>query len=147
MIEPGLGTSEFKIGTKIDDMDFSSYEIIEKEDRDIFIVFKTKFIWFFFVKDTQKLDQLTLFSPFKEKVLGRVSIGDSLSDVYKHFGKCCINHKVHEPLKYAGIAFEAEKGSKSKNAIITKISVSEPYEFYPPNRIKEHEFKSGKRLP
>lgn len=132
MIEPGVGTSNFKIGMSFDEIDFSNFSIQEIEDRDIFTIYKTDPIWFFFLKKNNKLDQLSLFSPFDEKVLDKVGIGDSLGDVHKHFGKCVINHKVHEPVKYPGVSFETEGGSKGTNAKIETISVSDPYAFYGP---------------
>ena len=50
MIEPGIGTNTFKLGTHFDDLDLSIFEIIEVEDRDILKVYKTKNIWFFFTR-------------------------------------------------------------------------------------------------
>ena len=130
MIEPGKGTSRYRIGDKLHEMDFSDVKIIELEDRESLKVYKSKEIWFFFDTKTEELDQLSLFAPFQEKVLGKVGIGDKLADVYLNFGKCCINHKVHEPFDYPGIAFETENGSKSKDAIIETISVLNPYKLY-----------------
>ena len=114
MIEPRIGTSHYKIGTPFDDIDFSNLNILEVEDREILKVYKSDYIWFFFNSKTNKLDQISVFHPFEEKVLDKVGIGDTLADVYKHFGKCQINFKVHEPHELPGIAFETEKGSKSK---------------------------------
>ncbi len=79
------------------------------------------------------LDQISLFSPFNEKTKENIGIGSTLADVFHQFGQCVVNHKVHEPKDVAGIAFEAENGSKAKIAKIAKIeciSVSEPYPFY-----------------
>lgn len=130
MIEPAKGTSQYQIGTKFQDIDFSKIEILAIEDREVLKVLKSKDIWFFFDMRNDELDQLTLFAPFGEKVLGKVGIGDKLADVHLNFGKCCINHKNHEPFDYPGIAFETVNGSKSRNAIIEVISVSDPYKFY-----------------
>jgi hypothetical protein len=147
MIEPGIGTETFKLGTHFDDVDLSTFEITEVEDRDILKVYKTKNIWFFFNSSDSTLDQLSLFSPFEEKVLGKVGLGDCLSDVYDTFGECCINNKVHEPLKYNGIAFEIE--GSSKNAKISCISVSVPFQFYGelPKHIKANSPGKKRKLP
>ena len=130
MIEPEKGTSQFKIGELFDELNLSGLEIYEIEDREILKVYKTKEIWFFINTKTNMLDQLSLFSPFNEKVLGKVGIGDTLADVQDVFGSCSVNHKVHEPYDYPGISFETNSGSKSKHAVIETISVSNPYVFY-----------------
>lgn len=132
MIEPGVGSSKFKIGMSFDEVDLTPFEVKEIEDRDIFSVYKTEFIWFFFLKKNKRLDQLSFFSPFDEKVLDKVGIGDTLDDVKQNFGKGVFNHKVFEPLDYPGVAFEMASGSKSNGAIIEIISVSDPYAYYGP---------------
>lgn len=132
MIEPGIGTREYKIGMTLDELNLKESDILEVENRDIFDIYKTSNIWFFIVKKTGKLDQLSLFNLFDEKVLDKVGLGDTLDDVFSHFGKCAVNHKVHEPIKHHGIAFEMEKGSKAKSAVIETISVSDPYAYYGP---------------
>lgn len=149
MIEPAKGTSQYRIGDKLHEIDLSDIEIIEIEDRETLKVYKSREIWFFFDKRTEELDQLSLFAPFKEKVLGKVGIGDILADVYSSFGKCSINHKVHEPLDYPGIAFETEKGSKSKAATIETISVSNPYKLYVdiPQHIENNLPGNKRKLP
>ena len=132
MIEPEKGTSKYKIGAQLEDLELSENEIFEIEDREILKVYKTPEIWFFINSKTNQLDQMSLFAPFKEKVLGKVGIGDTLADVYEAFGRCVVNHKVHEPFDYPGIGFETENGSKSKAAIIESISVLNPYVYYGP---------------
>lgn len=130
MIEPGLGTENYKLGMTLDELNLIEQDIHEIEDRDIFTIYKTQSIWFFILKKSGKLVQLSIFAPFDEKVLNKVGIGDNLESVYAHFGKCAVNHKVHEPIKLQGIAFETESSSKAKSAKIETISVSEPYPFY-----------------
>lgn len=130
MIEPAIGTSKYRLGTKFKDLDFAGVEILEIEDREPLKVYKSDSIWFFFDTRSDELDQLSLFSPFKEKVFGKIGIGDRLSDVYSNLGKCTITDKVHEPCDYPGIAFNTVKDLKSENAIIEVVSVSLPYKFY-----------------
>ena len=130
MIEPGIGTSMYKIGTPFSEIDLSIYKNVEIEDREILKVYKTDEIWFFVNAKSNKLDQLSLFSPFNEKTKENIGIGSYLSEVYEHYGECAINHKVHEPKGIQGIAFETKHGSKAKNATIECISVSEPYPYY-----------------
>lgn len=130
MIYPAKGTSKYQIGTKLKEMDFSGIEIIEIEDRGTLKVYKSENIWFYFDARNDELDQLSLFAPFNEKVLEKVGIGDKLSDVYSNFGKCRIIDNVYEPLDYPGIAFNTAKNSRSKDATIEVISVSDPYKFY-----------------
>jgi hypothetical protein len=130
MIEPAKGTSKYRLGTKYQDMDFTEVEIIEIEDRDPLKVYKSKSIWFFFDTRNNELDQISLFSPFDEKVLGKVGIGDKLSDVFSAFGKCSKIDKVYEPFDFPGIAFNTIEDRKSKNAVIEAISVSIPYKSY-----------------
>lgn len=130
MIEPGIGTEKYKIGSSFNELGINLDNVFEIEDREILRVYKTKEIWFFINANTEKLDQLSLFNPFNEKVLGKIGIGDPLYKVHELFGQCVINHSVHEPKSTFGIAFETEKGSKSKNVKIESISVSEPFAFY-----------------
>jgi hypothetical protein len=148
MIKPGIGTDRYKIGMALENLGINDIDF-EKEERDQFIVYKTDNIWFFVTKNEPKLAQLSFFYGFEEKVLGKVGVGDRLGDVKKHFGKCVINHKVHEPIDYPGIAFESEGGSKSENAIIECISVSEPYPYYDelPEHIKNNLPGTKRKLP
>jgi len=130
MIEPAKGTSKYKIGAALEDIDFSIFDKVEIEDRDILKVYKTKSIWFFFNKKTNMLDQLSLFSPFNEKTKENIGIGNTLSDIYAQYGECVKNHKVYEPKRIPGIAFEMKNGNEDKMLKIGCISVSEPYAFY-----------------
>ncbi|WP_105199090.1 hypothetical protein [Pseudoalteromonas sp. T1lg10] len=149
MIKPAKGTSQFKIGTPFGEVDFSGAEIYAVEERGELQVHKSKHIWFFFNSKTNELDQLSLFAPFTEKVLGKVGIGDSLSDVHEVLGKCCVNDKVHEPYNYPGVAFETKGGSSDGSAIVESISVSKPYPFYGdiPKHIASNMHGKKKRLP
>lgn len=149
MIEPGKGTANYKIGMTLAELELPSEDVLDIEDRDVFNIHKTATIWFFMVKSTGKLGQLTLFSPFAEKVLNKVGIGDSLESVHDNLGKCVVNHKVHESLKYPGIGFETESGGKSKSAIIDAISVTDPFAFYGevPKHIKDNLPGKKRKLP
>ena len=147
MIIPGKGTANFKIGSLKSSIDFSKYDIIEIENREVLEVIKTEFIWFFINLKNNTLDQICVFSPFNEKVLGKIGIGDTLSMVHKEFGKCVINHKVHEPIKYPGISFETKNDSKGKSAVIDCISVSNPYPFYPTNNATHDCVTKKRKLP
>jgi hypothetical protein len=149
MITPGKGTKEFKIGMTLSELSLNDSDIWEVEDRDVFEVYKTAAIWFFIVKNTEKLGQLSLFHPFSERVLDKVGIGDSLATVYETLGKCVINYKVHEPIQYPGISFEAESGSKAKAALVEVISVSDPFAFYGeiPKHIQDNLPGKKRKLP
>ncbi|WP_462157178.1 hypothetical protein [Pseudoalteromonas sp. GB56] len=127
MIIPGKGTSLYKIGVHKNSIDFSTLEIQSIEKRGNLEVIKTKSIWLFVDSNTQIITQVSVFKPFEEKVLDIVGLGDFISKVHDAFGKCIINHKVHEPIQYPGVSFETEKGTKANNAVISCISVSDPY--------------------
>ena len=148
MIEPGKGTSRYRLGVKRQELDLSEIDILETEARGNLAVYKSPDVWFFFDMRSDDLVQLSLFAPFSEKVLGEVGIGDKLIDVHSRFGRCCINHGVHEPINYPGIAFETAGESKSEAAGIVSISVSVPYGFDGdiPEHIKQN-ISGDRRLP
>lgn len=128
-IEPSKGVGEYRLGEKAGDTQLSELNILSKEQRDGFVVYKTEEIWFF-VDSENILDQISVVAPCEAKVLGKVGIGNTLQDVLDNFGRCTINHKTHEPVDFPGISFETENGSKNKSAKIECISVSIPYKFY-----------------
>ncbi len=136
MIEPAQGTNDFRLGMRFGDINFSKIEIIEVEVRDQIKVYKSEGIWFFINSKTNVLSQLSLFSPFSEKVLGKIGIGDEISKVHEHLGECVINDNVCEPINYPGVAFNTVNNQFENNAVIEVISVSLPYEFY--GELPEH---------
>ena len=129
MISPGLGTGRFKVGTKFLDIALNPDEILSTEDRDTLTVYKTDQVWIFVSHDTGEIEQLSFMNGYEGKVLGKVGLGDSLNCVYREFGKCTIDNKVHEPVDYPGVTFEMENGSKAKTAKIEVISIMKPYKF------------------
>jgi len=144
MIEPGIGTTKYRLGCNVEEIDLIKSEAFEIEDREILVVYKFSSIWFFINPKTNKLDQVSVFTPIGEKVLDKVGIGDSLECIQSNFGDCVINDRVYEPKNYDGISFELAKGGKS----IYCISVFLPHQFY--GELPEHIAKSmqkGKKLP
>ena len=149
MIILGKGTKLYKIGAHKDSIDFSTIEILEVDNREGLDVIKTELIWFFIDNKYQKIDQISAFLPFEGKVLNKIGLGDSLASAYYAFGKCVVNYKAHEPIEYPGILFETEKGSRSPNAIISCISVFDPYKSYAqiPSHISNNLAGKGRKLP
>ena len=144
MIEPGIGTEKFKLGSFSDEM--SSYLSLatDIELREPFKIYKTKFVWFFFNRTTDKLEQLSLFTGFNEKVLDKVGIGDSYKRLVGELGACRKTDGVFEQEKLDGISFEL-----NDNKSIECISVSVPYQFYGelPDHIHRNLKKGRKKLP
>jgi hypothetical protein len=136
MIEPAKGTRDFRLEMNFDDINISDIEITEVEERDQFRVYKSEGIWFFINRKTNTLSQLSLFSPFNEKVLGKIGIGDEITKVHEYLGECLINDNVYEPINYPGVAFNTVNNQVKNNAVIEVISVSLPYEFY--GELPEH---------
>lgn len=130
MLVPGTGSRSYKIRASLNSLGLDELDIFEVEDREILTVHKSESIWFFINTKTNELDQLTFFTPFDEKVLNKVGIGDTLSDVFSNFGKCAIVDKCFEPEDHFGLTFETEGNSKNENAIINSISISTPFPFY-----------------
>ena len=130
MLVPGTGSQNYKIGASFNSLRLDELDILEVEDREILTVHKSESIWFFINTKTNELDQLTFFSPFNEKVLNKVGIGDMLSDVFSNFGKCAIVDKCFEPKEHFGLTFETEGNSRKESAIIKSISISTPFPFY-----------------
>ncbi len=149
MIIPGKGTNLYKIGADKDSINFSNIEIQEIEKRGSLEVIKTKSIWFFIDSNDQTIDQISVFSPFNEKVLDKVGVGDSISNIHDTFGKCTTSHKVYKPIEYPGVSFETEQGSKAKNAVISCISISAPYKSSTqlPKHISDNQPGKKRKLP
>ena len=144
MIEPGIGTKNIKLGCFIDDISSFVSLATDVEDRGQFKIYKTPSIWFFFNKSTDKLDQLSLFVGFNEKVLDRVGLGDDFDKLIGELGSCRVIDGVIEPENFDGIAFELN-GDKC----IDCISVSIPYQFYSElsDHIRRNMKKGRKKLP
>ncbi|WP_415894940.1 hypothetical protein ACMXYQ_12720 [Neptuniibacter sp. PT34_22] len=127
-----FGTEIYRLGRKLSDLDFSGIDIHNTEDRGVLKVHLSKDIWFFEDTRTGELDQLTFMNGYTGKVLGAIGIGDAISLVFERFGKCSKSHRVYEPYNFPWLAFETEGGSKSRESVITHISVSIPFKFYGP---------------
>ncbi len=144
MIEPGIGTEKYKLGCFSDEM--SSYVSLatDIEDREPFKIYKTASVWFFFNKTTEKLEQLSLFTGFNERVLDKVGIGDSFERLVGELGACREIDGAFEPEKLDGIAFELNDDN-----CIECISVSVPFQFYGklPDHIHRNIKKGRKKLP
>lgn len=128
MIKPGKGSSSIKLGVAVDTLtDYIKDATIEKRGR--LDVYKTSQVWFFVDTKNHRLTQLSFYSPFKEKVLGKVGIGDSVSHMRQQLGDFVMNDNVFESVENPGVSFETENNMKSDDALIVCISVSEPYTF------------------
>ncbi len=144
MIQPSIGTSEYKLGVDFSELGLPASIFKEIEDRGVLKVFKLEKIWFFVNKDNNKLDQLSLFQGFDEKVLGKVGLGDNLQCLKSLLGECTNIDGVYEPNEYPGISFELDK-----NKTINCISVSLPYQFHGelPSHIKRNLPGQKRKLP
>lgn len=103
-IVPGKSIGAFQIGAKAEQL-LNMLEKYQIEQRSNCIVVKTSTLWFWLDEENRTF-QIKVLDGFLGRFAELIGLGDTISDVEEHFGKCTFESYVVKIPSVEGICFE-----------------------------------------